>query len=330
MKPPEDLDGFVQKLTSGDRAILGRAISFIESTAPAHRDFKRQLLSKVEGAIDQAYRIAITGVPGVGKSTLIEKFGLHLIDLEKRVAILAVDPSSGVSGGSILGDKTRMQELSRHPSAFIRPSPAGTTLGGVTATTHETALLCAAAGYDIILIETVGVGQSEWLVSEMVDAFVLLMLPNAGDELQGIKRGIFELADLIAVNKADGDNEVQAREASRAYSSAMRYGSHEREKAPPILTTSGLHGLGLDSLWQALEAFFDERQASGALKNKRDRITSTSFTRAIESVNAEELAGAKRIQDLLSDLREKVHARDVTISEGVEEYARALRAILNL
>ena len=328
MKIPSDAHAFVEKLCNGDRATLGRAISFVESTAPAHRSFKRTLISAVDGAQDNAYRIAITGVPGVGKSTLIERFGLYLVEQGKRVAILAVDPSSGVSGGSILGDKTRMQELSRHPDAFIRPSPAGKTLGGVTAATHETALLCAAAGYDVILIETVGVGQSEWLVSEMVDAFVLLMLPNAGDELQGIKRGIFELADIIAVNKADGDQEAQAREASRAYSAAMRYGSHDRDEMPPILTTSGLNGSGLDTLWEALHTFFTDRANDGRLAAKRQSIATKGFERAIDSVTRELIEESDALTTLRKGLHDKLSDGEITLSEGVEHFAESLKALL--
>lgn len=328
MKLPDDPQGFIQKLKDGDRATLGRAISFVESTAAAHRNFKRDLIAAVERIESEAYRIAITGVPGVGKSTLIERFGLYLINQGKRVAILAVDPSSGVSGGSILGDKTRMQELSRHPEAFIRPSPAGKTLGGVTASTHETALLCAAAGYDVILIETVGVGQSEWLVSEMVDAFVLLMLPNAGDELQGIKRGIFELADVVAINKADGDQEARAREASRAYSAALRYGSHERSEMPPILTTSGLHGDGLDKLWEVLERLFENREKSGKLATKRLEITTKSFERAMDSVTQELLEESKEFQTLRSELTKSLREGEVTLSEAVDRFAKAFQSLL--
>ena len=329
MKLPHDPDDFIAKLRSGDRATLGRAISFVESTAPAHRTFKRDLIAAVEDSSNNAYRIAITGVPGVGKSTLIEQFGLYLIEQGKRVAILAVDPSSGVSGGSILGDKTRMHELSRHPEAFIRPSPAGKTLGGVTASTHETALLCAAAGYDIVLIETVGVGQSEWLVAEMVDAFVLLMLPNAGDELQGIKRGIFELADVVAVNKADGDQEAKAREASRAYSAALRYGSHQRESMPPILTTSGLKGIGLDKLWSALEAFFQARHASGQLEQKRIDIATKGFNRTIDAVTEELLSDSAELAEIRTRLDQELRSGRITLSEAVDRYATTLRTLLN-
>ena len=227
------------------RAGLGRAITLIESRRPDHQAQARALLAEIMPRTGKAQRIGITGVPGVGKSTFIESFGTLLTGLGLRVAVLAVDPTSRRSGGSILGDKTRMAKLAADDNAFIRPSPAGDTLGGVSRKTRETMLVCEAAGYDVILVETVGVGQSETVVADMVDFFLVLMLPNAGDELQGIKKGVLEVADLIAVNKADIDDNA-AKRAARAYEIALHIMEQvDPDWSPPVHTVSGFSGMGL-------------------------------------------------------------------------------------
>jgi len=251
------------------RANLGRAITLIESRRPDHQAQARTLLSEIMPRTGKAQRIGITGVPGVGKSTFIEGFGTMLTGLGLRVAVLAVDPTSRRSGGSILGDKTRMAKLAADDNAFIRPSPAGDTLGGVSRKTRETMLVCEAAGYDVILVETVGVGQSETVVADMVDFFLVLMLPNAGDELQGIKKGVLEVADLIAVNKADIDANA-AKRAARAYEIALHIMEQvDPDWSPPVHTVSGFSGMGLEELWAAIELHRKKTEASGSRARRR-------------------------------------------------------------
>jgi LAO/AO transport system kinase len=260
------LDGLAQ----GSRTALGQAITLIESSNLSDRDIAQQLLSNLPEPGQMAKRIGITGVPGVGKSTFIENFGLQLVEQGFKVAVLAIDPSSSRTGGSILGDKTRMERLSQNKNVFIRPSAAGRTLGGVAKNTREAIALCEAAGYDIILVETVGVGQSETLVHGMVDFFLLLMLAGAGDELQGIKRGIMELADTVVINKADGSNEAAAKAARSEYAGALHVFSQRPDQwQPRVLCASGLTGLGLPELWSQIEAFFVHMQLNGALQQKR-------------------------------------------------------------
>lgn len=257
-------------LTSGSRAALGQAITLIESSKASDQLLAQQLLRALPAPSQVAKRIGITGVPGVGKSTFIENFGLQLVAQGHKVAVLAIDPSSSRTGGSILGDKTRMERLSQELNVFIRPSAAGRTLGGVAKNTREAIALCEAAGYDIILVETVGVGQSETLVHGMVDFFLLLMLAGAGDELQGIKRGIMELADTIVINKADGTNEAAAKAARSEYAGALHVFSQRPDQwQPRVLCTSSLTGLGLTELWSQIEAFFVHMQLNGALQEKR-------------------------------------------------------------
>lgn len=248
---------------------LGRAITRIESRRPDHQAEARALLSSVMPETGKSQRIGITGVPGVGKSTFIDAFGSMLTEMGHKVAVLTVDPTSQRSGGSILGDKTRMARLSVDDKAFVRPSPAGNTLGGVARKTRESLLLCEAAGYDVILVETVGVGQSETVVAGMVDFFLVLMLPNAGDDLQGIKKGVLEVADLIAVNKADID-EKAAKRAQRHYQNAL----HILEPAdpawsPPVVTCSGATGLGLPELWETIELHKKKTDESGSREARR-------------------------------------------------------------
>lgn len=257
-------------LASGSRAALGQAITLIESSKASDQLLAQQLLRALPAPSQVPKRIGITGVPGVGKSTFIENFGLQLVAQGHKVAVLAIDPSSSRTGGSILGDKTRMERLSQELNVFIRPSAAGRTLGGVAKNTREAIALCEAAGYDIILVETVGVGQSETLVHGMVDFFLLLMLAGAGDELQGIKRGIMELADTIVINKADGTNEAAAKAARSEYAGALHVFSQRPDQwQPRVLCTSGLTGLGLTELWSQIEAFFVHMQLNGALQEKR-------------------------------------------------------------
>jgi LAO/AO transport system kinase len=260
----------VEGVLSGDRAAVGRAVTLVESTKPDHRADARRLLDALAPHAGGAQRVGVTGVPGVGKSTFIEALGSMLTAVGHRVAVLAVDPTSTVTGGSILGDKTRMPRLSNDPSAFVRPSPSAGTLGGVTRSTRETMMVLEAAGHDVVLVETVGIGQSETVVAAMVDFFLVLMLPGAGDELQGIKKGVLEMADLIAVNKADGDNVPAARTAVRDYSSALRL-THPTSPTwnPPVMTCSGQNGDGLEDLWGRIADHRSLMTATGEWDDRR-------------------------------------------------------------
>ena len=270
------------------RAGLGRAITLVESTRADHQAEARRLLAMATPLAGKAQRIGITGVPGVGKSTFIDAFGTLLTGMGHKVAVLAVDPSSKRSHGSILGDKTRMARLSMDPNAFIRPSPAGDTLGGVGRRTRETMLLCEAGGYDVLLVETVGVGQSETVVADMVDFFLVLMLPNAGDELQGIKKGVLETADLIAVNKADIDEQA-ARRAARHYETALHIlGPSDPDWSPPVQLVSGQTGQGLEALWITIQTHRKKTEGSGG----RDRRRAGQQVRWLESLIVEGLSDA--------------------------------------
>ncbi|WP_230532989.1 methylmalonyl Co-A mutase-associated GTPase MeaB [Microvirga roseola] len=258
-----------EDVARGDRAALARAITLMESRRPDHREAARALLQELMPRTGKAVRVGITGVPGVGKSTTIDTLGSLLTENGHKVAVLAVDPSSTRTGGAILGDKTRMAKLSADPNAFIRPSPSSGTLGGVAAKTRETMLLCEAAGFDVILVETVGVGQSETAVADLTDFFLVLMLPGAGDELQGIKKGILELADLIAVNKAD-DASAKAKAAAAEYKAALHILTPASAAwTPPVLTISGLTGQGLDELWAKVLDHRQRLEATGELAAKR-------------------------------------------------------------
>jgi LAO/AO transport system kinase len=266
----DSIDKLAAAVRGGDRAALPRAITLVESTRTDHRDRAQQLLLRLMPAAGTALHVGITGVPGVGKSTTIEALGMHLISRGHRVAVLAVDPSSTRTGGSILGDKTRMPQLAAHPDAYIRPSPTSGTLGGVAKATRETIVLLEAAGFDVILVETVGVGQSEVAVSNMVDTFVFLTLARTGDQLQGIKKGVLELADIVVVNKADGDHLTEARKAARELSGAIRL-IYPRETLwrPPVLTMSALEGSGLEELWDTVERHRDVLTEAGDFEARR-------------------------------------------------------------
>ncbi len=267
---PVDIDLLQAGLVAGERAALARAITLVESRRTDHRKLAHELMQKLLPRTGRAFRIGITGVPGVGKSTLIESFGGNLTSLGHKVAVLAVDPSSPRSGGSILGDKTRMEELSRDENAFIRPSPTSGTLGGVAAKTREAMLLCEAAGFDVVIIETVGAGQSETAVADMCDIFLVLMLPGAGDELQGIKKGVLELADIICVNKADGENAGRAKIAAAEYATAMNILTpHSQNWKPPVLCVSGQSGSGLEDLWRQVKKHREKMQESGEFDSRR-------------------------------------------------------------
>ncbi len=270
--PAREVEEHVDGVLSGDRTRLARAITLVESTRSDHRAVTHDLLTRLLAEKPDAQRVGITGVPGVGKSTFIETLGTSLTSAGHRVAVLTVDPTSSRTGGSILGDKTRMPELAVDPNAFIRPSPSSGTLGGVTATTRETMVVVEAAGYDVVLVETVGVGQSETMVADMVDTFCVLMLSGAGDELQGIKKGVLELADLVAVNKADGDNAVKARAAARDYATALHMVTPQSPSwTVPVIAVSALTGEGVDEFWSLIQEHRAALGATGELDDKRLR-----------------------------------------------------------
>ena len=264
-------DDYYAGVRAGDVTVLARALTLIESSSPRHLPLAERLLTRLLPHTGQSIRVGITGAPGVGKSTFIEALGLHLVGRGLRVAVLAVDPSSGISGGSILGDKTRMPRLAAERAAYIRPSPSAGTLGGVSRKTRESLLVCEAAGYNVVLVETVGVGQSETAVADMTDCFLALMLPGAGDELQGIKRGLLELVDVIAVNKADGAMRPAAELAARQYELSLQALAGRPEDRPAVLTCSALQGVGVDAVWAAVERRHARLESSGQLAERRRR-----------------------------------------------------------
>ncbi|OIR07369.1 putative GTPase [mine drainage metagenome] len=269
--------------------ILGRAITLIESNAPAHQEQAQELLAKLLPHTGKSRRVGITGIPGAGKSTFIEAFGCHLTDLGRRVAVLAVDPSSSVHGGSILGDKVRMEKLATRPHAFIRPSPSGGSLGGVARKTREAILLCEAAGFDVVIVETVGVGQNEVTVSSMVDLFLVLMIAGAGDEMQGIKKGVIELADAIVINKADGDNRPRCTAAQAEMRRVLHY---LQPTTPgweaPALLASALTGDGVPEVWSMMDRFFEHTRKTGAFEERRrEQAVDWMHALIVESLRAE-------------------------------------------
>src|SRR3954447_25811170 len=299
-----------RKLRAGDRASLARAITLIESKRADHQQAAHRLVQQLIAQTGKATRVGITGSPGVGKSTTIDALGTYLTRKGHRVAVLAVDPSSTRTGGSILGDKTRMARLAADPNAFVRPSPASGTLGGVAAKTRETMLLCEAAGFDAILVETVGVGQSETAVADLTDCFLVLALPGAGDELQGIKKGVLELADVIAVNKADGDNAARASAAAAEYRAALHIITPPGALwTPPVVTISGLTGQGLDVLWRKVLDHRARLTAAGALAAKR-RAQDAKWMWAL----VHERMHARLTHD--AALRQRVPAIERAVAEG--------------
>jgi len=264
------VQAYVDGVLSGNRMILSRAITLIESQLPSDKELAQQVLEQILPHTGHSIRIGITGVPGVGKSTFIEAFGKKITALGKKLAVLAIDPTSQRSKGSIMGDKTRMEELSHDPLAYIRPSPSGGSLGGVANKTRETMLLCEAAGFEVLFIETVGVGQSETLVKGMVDFFLLLVLAGAGDELQGIKKGIMEMADAVVITKADGDNQLATKKAVVEYQNALHlFPPTENGWYPQVKTCSALENRGLDEVWTMIERFIQHVQLSGFFQQNR-------------------------------------------------------------
>jgi len=308
----ESVDPLVAPLLAGDRRALARAITLIESTRSDHRVRADALLAEVLPHSGKSVRLGITGVPGVGKSTLIERFGLSLLERGRSLAVLAIDPSSKRGGGSILGDKTRMEELSRRPAAFIRPSPAGITLGGVARRTREAMLLVEAAGFDTVIVETVGVGQSETAVSDMVDMFIVLLLPGGGDDLQGIKRGVIELADLIAVNKADGDLKPAARRSAADYQHALRMlRSPTPGWTPEVSTCSAQTGEGILEIWDVVERFNKAVGEKGIEKRRAEQARAWMWNEVGETLLAE-LKKHPEVRRLVGGLEREVEAGRAT------------------
>lgn len=268
------VDDYVNGVMAGDRGVLARAITLVESTSRQHEVLAQELLSRVLPHTGKANRLGVTGAPGVGKSTFIESFGCFLVDQGSRVAVLTIDPTSSRSGGSILGDKTRMERLSQLPNAFIRPSPSGESLGGVARHTRETLLLCEAAGFDVVIVESVGVGQTDIALRSMVDFFLLLLLPGGGDELQGIKKGIVEISDLVAINKADGDNRVKAEQTRAEHEPALHYIQPATAGwKTDVVLCSALTGEGVPQIWDRVLQFYSSLEPKGVIASRRKQQT---------------------------------------------------------
>ncbi len=310
-------------IIAGRRRELARAITIIESTRQDHRMSAEALMDQLLPHSGQSFRLGISGVPGVGKSTFIETLGLHIIERGHRVAVLAVDPSSPKSGGSILGDKTRMETLSRHRDAFIRPSPSGGKLGGVAGRTHEVIVATEAAGFDVILVETVGVGQSETAVVDLTDMFLLLLAPGAGDELQGIKKGIVELADLIAVNKADGDLLAAAERAKRDYSAALHLLRPQSGPwQPRVMACSATEGTGVSSVWDAVLEFKQIRTDSGQLQAQREKQATAWMWDEISEALLQGVRHHTTTQSLVFELERNVRAGKLGPTAAAQQILR--------
>ena len=319
------IDKLAAAVRSGDRAALPRAITLVESTRVDHRDRAQQLLLELMPAAGNALHVGITGVPGVGKSTTIDALGTCLTARGHKVAVLAVDPSSARTGGSILGDKPRMARLPVDPNAFIRPSPAAGTLGGVAAKTRETMLICEAAGYDVVLVETVGVGQSEIAVADMTDFFLVLALPGAGDELQALKKGVVELADMIVVNKADGDNLPRAKLAAAEYGAALHILSpHSPNWSPPVITCSALKSDGIEALWSHVLEHRQRLTSSGELAARRGEQQVKWMWTMLEERLFAPLHTDRALKAALPRIEGEVAAGRVAPATAVEEIAELL------
>ncbi|MFJ3906340.1 methylmalonyl Co-A mutase-associated GTPase MeaB [Streptomyces sp. NPDC090025] len=319
-----DLDTYEKGVRDGRRALVARAITLVESTRPDHRVLAQELLTRLLPYTGRARRIGISGVPGVGKSTFIDAFGTMLTGLGHRVAVLAVDPSSTRTGGSILGDKTRMERLAVDPAAFVRPSPSAGTLGGVAKATRESMVVMEAAGYDVVLVETVGVGQSETTVANMVDSFLLLTLARTGDQLQGIKKGVLELADVVAVNKADGPHETDARAAARELAGALRL-MHGREAVwtPPVLTCSARESTGLDEVWERLEKHRTLLDAAGRLDaRRRDQQVDWAWSMVRDELLTR-LHSDPAVRELTPDVERRVREGSLTPTLAAERILAA-------
>jgi LAO/AO transport system kinase len=323
-KTDDTVDGLAAAVRTGDRAALPQAITLLESTRPDHREQAQQLLLALLPDSGNAHRVGITGVPGVGKSTAIESLGMRLIEQGHRVAVLAVDPSSTRTGGSILGDKTRMARLAQQADAYIRPSPTSGTLGGVAKATRETVVLLEAAGFDVILIETVGVGQSEVAVANMVDTFVLLTLARTGDQLQGIKKGVLELADVVVVNKADGEHLSDARVAARELAAAIRL-IYPRETLwrPPVLTMSAVEGTGLTEMWDAVEHHRQVLADAGEFEARR-RAQQVDWTwQMVRDTVLDRMLSNPAVRKIRADVERQVKAGELTPAMAAQQILKA-------
>ena len=336
MTPAQLLDGLLQGNPPVQRRAMAKAITLLESTRTDHRASADELLTAMLPHTGQSFRLGISGVPGVGKSTFIEALGLSLINQGHRVAVLAVDPSSSVSGGSILGDKTRMEHLSVHPQAYIRPSPSSGTLGGVAEKTRESMLVCEAAGYDVVIVETVGVGQSETAVANMTDMFCLLQLPNAGDDLQAIKKGVMELADLVVINKSDIDLHAATRAEAQITSALRLLGLHgnpdhmhhnETQWHPKVVKISALLGQGVDTFWSAVSEFKGLQVNNGRFGMRRQQQALSWMWERIDAGLKQTFRTQPRVQALLPDLSQQVGAGQLAASTAARQLLSAYQAL---
>ncbi|WP_030370299.1 methylmalonyl Co-A mutase-associated GTPase MeaB [Streptomyces rimosus] len=323
-RPTIDIDQYAAGVREGSRAWIARAITLVESTRADHRALAQRLLVELLPHAGAARRVGISGVPGVGKSTFIDALGSQLTEAGHRVAVLAVDPSSSRTGGSILGDKTRMARLAADPAAFVRPSPTSGTLGGVARATRESIVVMEAAGYDVVLVETVGVGQSETAVANMVDTFLLLTLARTGDQLQGIKKGVLELADLVSVNKADGPHERDAKSAARELSGALRLlQPPDAAWTPPVLTCSAREGTGLDTVWDRVEQHRKLLESTGALAEKRrDQQVDWTWSMVREQL-LNRLRDHPGVRDVAPEVEREVRAGTLTATLAAERILNA-------
>ena len=325
LKPAE----LAERVRAGSRQHIARAITMVESSRSDHRQQTKELLRLLRSAGGSSVRVGITGVPGAGKSTFIDALGVRLIEQGHRVAVLAVDPSSSRTGGSILGDRTRMAALTASPDAYVRPSPSGGHLGGVARATRESMIVMEAAGFDVVLVETVGVGQSEVAVAGMVDTFLLITLARAGDQLQGIKRGILEMADVITVNKADGDHEGEARVSARELTVAMKLiSSDPAARRPPVLTSSSYTGKGLDEVWQAVLAHRSYLEQREGLEPRRARQQVQWLWSLVEGEVLDGLRDSPKVQALRPGIEARITDNELSALEGADQLLRAFVADL--